>query len=49
MPPIVYNVAISADGFIAGRSGDVDRFQRYACAIVGRATHAFGHRFDLAG
>ena len=26
MQPIIYDVAVSADGFIAGRSGDVSRF-----------------------
>ena len=26
MQPIIYDVAVSADGFIAGRSGDISRF-----------------------
>ncbi|GGH33464.1 Dihydrofolate reductase [Cribrihabitans marinus] len=61
MQSIIYDVAVSVDGFIAGPGGDISGFARegevveaymarlvaYACAIMGRATYEFGHRFDL--
>lgn len=61
MQPVIYDVAVSADGFIAGPDEDIskfphqgrvvddyrDRLASYGCAIMGRATYAFGYRFGM--
>ena len=62
MQPIIYDVAVSIDGYICGPDGDVSAFasagpvvadylarlQRYAVALMGRATYEFGYRYGLA-